>query len=152
MLVLCFDPGLDWNTLSGLGYSTTAFLYPYQPIVLHRHKDICVCWAYHDPVITILHGMTHTKKQFWICIIVVIRCLWFLLLSTSSLVLTIILSSSWRAEVHFARYLKSTSLLWPSQNNVSKFDNPAHTLLNHLAVCGIKILNHSGQVTLVLIS
>ena len=28
MLVPCFDPGLDWNILSGLGYSTTAFLYP----------------------------------------------------------------------------------------------------------------------------
>ena len=134
MLMPCFDPGLDWNTLSGLGFSTNAFLYPKQPTALHRHRDICVCWAYHDPVITILHSMTHTKKKFWICIIVVIRCLWFLLLSTSSLVLTIILSSSWRAEVNFARYLKSTSLLWPSQKNVSKFDNPVHRLLNHLAV------------------
>ena len=28
ILVPCFDPGLDWNTLSGLGYSATAFLYP----------------------------------------------------------------------------------------------------------------------------
>ena len=36
--------------------------------------------------------------------------------------------------MHFARYLKSTSLLWPSQKNVSKFDNPVHALLNHLAV------------------
>ena len=36
--------------------------------------------------------------------------------------------------MHFARYLKSTSLLWPSQKNVSKFDNPVHTLLNHRAV------------------
>ena len=40
MLVPCFDPGLDWNTLSGLGYSTTAFLYPKQPTALHRHKDM----------------------------------------------------------------------------------------------------------------
>ena len=36
--------------------------------------------------------------------------------------------------MQFARYLKSTSLLWPSQKNVSKFDNPVHALLNHLAV------------------
>ena len=88
----------------------------------------------------------HTKERFWICFLVVIRCLWFLLLSTPSLVLTIILSSSWRAEVHFARYLKSTSLLWPSQKNVSEFDNPVYTILNHLAVLWDQDFNNNCSI------
>ena len=147
MLLPCFDLGLDWNTLSGLRYSCT-----------HINSQPCIGTRTY---VSVEHIMAlslpsctawHTKGQFWICIVVVIRCLWFLLLSTSSLVLTIILSSSWRTEVHFTRHLKSTSLLWPSQNNVSSLI----TLCTHSSIilqfCGIKILIHSGQVTLVLIS
>ena len=128
MLLPCFDQGLDWNTLSGLGYSCT-HINP-QPCIAQGHMSVEHIMALSLPSCT----AWHTKEQFWICIVVVINCLWFLLLSTSSLVLIIILSSSWRTEVHFTRYLKSTSLLWPSQKNVSKFDNPLYTLLNHLAV------------------
>ena len=127
MLLPCFDLGLDWNTLSGLGYSCT-HINPQPCIGTRTYVSVEHIMALSLPSCT----AWHTKEQFWICIVVVIRCLWFLLLSTSSLVLTIILSSSWRTEVHFTRYLKSTSLLWPSQKNVSKFYNPLYTLVNHL--------------------
>ena len=92
----------------------------------------------------------------------VIRCLWFLLLTTSSMVPTIILPSCWRIAEHSTWYLKSSSLLWPSWKNASEFNNPVDILLSQLAVmrdqhvyynCTIQNGRiHSGQVILVPIS
>ena len=135
-------PGLDWLTLSGLELHLCTHSNP-QPCI---GTMTCVCWAYHNPVITILHSMTHMEEQSWIWFLVVKSCFWFLLLSTSSLVLTVILSSSWRVEVHFARYLMSTFLLWPSRKNVSEFDSPMYTLLNHLAVLWDQDFNNNCSI------
>ena len=106
--------------------------------------------------------MTHTKEHSWILFLVIIRCLWFPLLSTLSLILTIILPSSWSVAIHSARYLKSSSFLWPSRKNVSEFDNPVDILINHfLALWDQHVYNnssiqngriHFGQVALVPIS
>ena len=89
--------------------------------------------------------MTHMKEQSWFHFIMVIRCLWFILLTTSSLVLTIILPSCWRVGVHSTRYLKSSCLLWPSPGgHHTRMFQSSITLWTYysiiLQLCGINML------------
>ena len=118
---------------------------------------LSISWSCHYQ-----HSQHATHKRTFLDSLVIIRRLWFPLLSTSSLILTTILPSSWRVAIHSARYLKSSSLSWPSRKNVSEFDNPVDILLNHFAVLWDQHVNdncpiqngriHFGQVTLVPIS